>query len=39
MKRSRLTEERTIGVLREQEGGLATVDVCCKHRISPATSY
>ena len=39
MKASRFTEERIIGVLREQEAGVATAEVCRRHGISAATFY
>jgi len=39
MKRSRFTEEQIIGIPREQEAGMKTVDVCRKHGISGATFY
>ena len=39
MKRSRFTEEQIIAVLREQEVGAKTADVCRKHGISDATFY
>lgn len=39
MKRSRFTEEQVIGILKEQEAGARTVDVCRKHGISGASFY
>lgn len=39
MKRSRFTEEQIIAILREQEAGAKTVEVCRRHGISDATFY
>ncbi len=39
MKASRFNEEQIIGILREQEAGAKTADVCRRHGISGATFY
>lgn len=39
MKASRFMEEQIIGVLREQEAGSKTADICREHGISRATFY
>jgi putative transposase len=39
MKRSRFGEEQIIAVLKEQEAGMPTADVCRRHGISSATFY
>lgn len=39
MKRSRFTEDQIIAILREQEAGGTTADVCRRHGISSATFY
>ena len=39
MRLSRFNEEQIIAILREQETGAATADVCRKHGISSATFY
>jgi len=39
MKQSRFTEEQIIALLREQEAGAKTAEVCRKHGVSEATFY
>jgi putative transposase len=39
MKASRFNEEQIIAILREQEAGARTAEVCRKHGISGATFY
>jgi putative transposase len=39
MKRSRFSDEQIIAIVKEQEAGTKTADVCRKHGISDATFY
>ena len=39
MKKSRFTEGQIIAILREQEAGSATAEVCRRHGISEQTFY
>ena len=39
MRSSRFKEEQIIAILREQEAGSATADLCRKHGISTGTFY
>lgn len=39
MKKSRFSEEQIIGILKEQESGMRTADVCRRHGVSEATFY
>lgn len=39
MKRSRFTEEQIISMIKEQEAGSPTADVCRKYGISSASFY
>ncbi len=32
-------DEQIIGMIKEQEAGMATADVCRRHGLSPATFY
>jgi len=39
MRKGRFSEEQIIAILREQESGMATAEVCRRHGISSATFY
>jgi putative transposase len=39
MRKSRFTEAQIIEMVKEQEAGMATAEVCRKHGLSPATFY
>ena len=39
MRKSRFTEAQIIGMIKEQEAGMATAEVCRKHGLSPAAFY
>ena len=39
MRQSRFTEAQIIGMIKEQEAGMPTADVCRKHGLSPSTFY
>jgi putative transposase len=39
MRQSRFTEAQIIGMIKEQEAGMPTVEVCRRHGLSPASLY
>lgn len=39
MKKSRFPEEENIGILKQQEAGLMTADLCREHGISAPTFF
>jgi putative transposase len=39
MRKSRFSEQQIIGMIREHESGMSTLEVCRKHGISDATFY
>ena len=39
MRKSRFTEAQIIGMIKEQEAGLPTAELCRKHGMSSATYY
>ena len=39
MRKSRFTEAQIIGMIKEQEAGMPTTEVCRRHGLSPASFY
>ena len=39
MRKSRFTDAQIIGMIKEQEAGMPTAELCRKHGLSPATFY
>ena len=39
MRKSRFTEAQIIGMIKEQEAGMPTAEVCRKHGLSQGTFY
>lgn len=39
MRKSRFTETQIIGMIKEQEAGMPTAEVCRRHGLSPASFY
>ena len=39
MKKSRFTGDQIVGILKEQEAGLAVAELCRKHGVSTPTFY
>jgi putative transposase len=39
MRKSRFTETQIIGMIKEQEAGMPTAEVCRRHGLSPTTFY
>jgi putative transposase len=39
MKRSRFSDEQTIGILKEHQAGLSATELCRKYGVSDATFY
>ena len=39
MRQSRFSDEQIIGMIKEQEAGMPTAEVCRKHGISTASFY
>ncbi len=39
MRKSRFSEAQIIGMIKEQEAGMPTTEVCRRHGLSPSTFY